>query len=142
LPHKNIGVGLRLDAGGRQSVDVGDGAAIEQSAFGSYSLKGEYYPLPKETFRPYGGLSLGRYSIAKQSVGSSATGTGISQAGGTFNGLGAYLGVDVGRFRLSASHHMLLNSEFEVMQTVGTVDQQVKLNQNYSTIEVGFRFGG
>lgn len=102
-------------------------------------LKAEYYVLPG-TFRPFGALGAGAYTLGSQRIESGPNTSGINTQTGNYFGVAPQVGVDLGRVRLAATYNMMVGASLEYTET-GPTTQRNRLSRNYFSLELSFRFG-
>ncbi|MFP2924587.1 hypothetical protein ACLESO_05100 [Pyxidicoccus sp. 3LG] len=145
----SIAAGLRFDGGimfggGIESrLDGGTGVPSSSVSFSSSAsvatlLKGEYL-LGRSGVRPFLGLGAGMYSLAGQSVATSADGAGVNQTAGQFFGLAPQLGIDFGGARLGLTYNHILGGDIVVEQNINAGIEAERIERNYLQLELTFR---
>lgn len=144
-----ISVGLRMEAAvmarGYVGVNNDAGSAnIDVKASGSYLLTGDYYFTGNHSFRPFGGIGTGIYSIAAAKVtGDGGSGTGEASVGGgsKFGGL-IRTGFEAGHFRLGIEYNLVPKTEIVAYAGNGSGDTKIESKNSYIGIKIGAVIGG
>ncbi|MEO1051409.1 MAG: outer membrane beta-barrel protein [Bacteroidota bacterium] len=136
-----ISVGLRLESAimGR-AIGNEDGADIDLSGNGSYTVNGQYY-LGNGTFRPLVGLGLGIYSLANISLTTDVSGSSGEISAGSEFGFYPRVGFDLGHFNFSIDYNIIPSSTNQVEFTTGN-PEEVEVKNSYLGVRFGFSIGG
>jgi outer membrane protein W len=143
LATDNIGVGAHFEGAVMLGGNIGENGdtKMDVGVVATTLLKGEYlFRMGK--IRPFGGLGVGMFDIASQSVTAGPSATGVDQKAGRYFGVAPQVGIDLGMLRLAVTYNIMLGADIEVHQTVGSAMTTSSYSQNYFGFELGFRFGG
>jgi outer membrane protein X len=137
----NLAVGLRMEAAviARFSGYDAEGNVNEASvkAAGSYLLTGDYYFSDNYSFRPFGGVGAGIFSLASAEV--TSTQEGVS-AGSKFGGM-IRGGFEMKHFRLGIEYNLVPKTDVIGYDSNGE-PATMKAKNGYLGIKVGFCIGG
>lgn len=138
----NLAVGLRMEAaivarfgGYDANGNVND---ISVKGAGSYLLTGDYYFRDNYSFRPFGGVGLGAFSIA--SVEATST-TGAVSGGTKFGGM-LRAGFEAGHFRMGVEYNLVPKTKFDGFDENGEPTTGLTSNNSYLGIKIGVCIGG
>ncbi|WP_276501735.1 outer membrane beta-barrel protein [Terrimonas pollutisoli] len=137
----NLAVGLRMEAAviARFSGYDAEGNVNEASvkAAGSYLLTGDYYFSDNYSFRPFGGVGAGIFSLASAEVNSTQEGVSAgSKFGGMIRG-----GFEMKHFRLGIEYNLIPKTDVIGYDNNGE-PATMKAKNGYLGIKVGFCIGG
>lgn len=137
----NIAVGLRMEAAviARFSGYDAEGNVNEASvkAAGSYLLTGDYYFSDNYSFRPFGGVGAGIFSLASAEI--TSTQEGVS-AGSKFGGM-IRGGFEMKHFRLGVEYNLVPKTDVIGYDSNGE-PATMKAKNGYLGIKLGVCIGG
>lgn len=137
----NLAVGLRMEAAviARFSGYDAEGYPNEASvkAAGSYLLTGDYYFSDNYSFRPFGGIGAGIFSLASAEVTSTSEAvSGGSKFGGMIRG-----GFEMKHFRLGIEYNIVPKTNIIGFDSDGN-EATLKSKNGYLGLKLGFCIGG
>lgn len=137
----NLAVGLRMEAAviARFSGYDAEGYPNEASvkAAGSYLLTGDYYFSDNYSFRPFGGVGAGIFSLASAEVTSSSEAVSAgSKFGGMIRG-----GFEMKHFRLGIEYNLVPKTNITGFDSNGE-PATLKSKNGYLGFKLGFCIGG
>jgi hypothetical protein len=138
-----LALGLRMEAAvvARGFANVESEAAeveLDVKASSSYLLTGDYYFTGNYSFRPFGGIGAGIYSIAAAQVATDGNGnaTTIGSAGNKFGGL-VRAGFEAGHFRLGLEYNLVPKTKIDAGS-----GQTIESKNGYIGMKLGVCIGG
>lgn len=133
-------VGLRMEAAvvarGYSGVQEGSGE-VDVKASASYLLTGDYYFTSNRSFRPFGGVGTGLYSIAAASITDDGENGGAG-AGSKFGGL-VRTGFEAGHFRMAFEYNIVPSTKLTSINEGG---EEITSKNGYIGIKLGVCIGG
>jgi hypothetical protein len=134
-----LNLGLRMEAAvvarGYAGTNIEEEMEVDVKASGSYLLTGDYFFTAKRSFRPFGGIGAGIYSIAAASV-SYDDETAAVGADSKFGGL-VRTGFEAGHFRLAFEYNLVPKTKL-TNEDLSTVESK----NGYIGIKLGATIGG
>ena len=113
-------------------------ASLDIAGISSYTVNGQYY-LMNGGFRPFVGVGIGMFSIAKASIDAGSS-TSVAESAGTKFGFYPRLGFDAGHFTLNLDYNIVGNTKAVV--TDGSTVSSTEFKNSYIGIRIGGYFGG
>lgn len=135
----NLAVGLRMEgavvARGYSGIENNDEVDVDVKASASYLLTGDYYFTDNYSFRPFGGVGGGIYSIAAAAITHNGS-TASAGADTKFGGL-VRAGFEAGHFRLGIEYNIVPTTKL-----ISTGSETVTSKNGYIGIKIGACIGG
>jgi len=136
-------VGLRMEGAiTARGFANSDGSAVSAkvAATASYAFTYDFYFTKLPFFRPFTGTGVGVFNMASASVDATSTSASTSIAAGSKVGGLVRAGFDFKHFRFVTEHNFI--GRTEATYTDGTTTNTVVTKNGYTSIKIGFFFGG
>jgi outer membrane protein X len=134
-----LNLGLRMEAAvvarGYAGTNIEEDMEVDVKASGSYLLTGDYFFTSNRSFRPFGGIGAGIYTIAGASI-SADDETAAVGSDSKFGGL-VRTGFEAGHFRLGIEYNLVPKKK---LTTDGA--GYIESKNGYIGIKVGATIGG
>lgn len=134
-----LNLGLRMEAAvvarGYAGTNIEEDMEVDVKASGSYLLTGDYFFTSNRSFRPFGGIGAGIYTIAGASI-SADDETAAVGSDSKFGGL-VRTGFEAGHFRLGIEYNLVPKTKLTT-DGAGSIESK----NGYIGIKVGATIGG